>query len=111
MGRAREVPAFGPWVFNQGKELSDPMPHKLGPLIRDALESLDVEDRDLLFMRFYERLTYEAIAARWGFDDARGHRQRMWYYVTRALERLEAKLTELARGDDATYLEAISEDA
>lgn len=113
MGRRREVPAFDDWVIDgsnpMASSINDPIPHKLGPLVRRAVERLNTRDRDLIFMRFYERLTYEAIAERHGFEDARGHRQRMWYWVTRALRNLKEEMAAIVTAEDRDYLEQISE--
>jgi DNA-directed RNA polymerase specialized sigma24 family protein len=58
--------------------------------VRDALEALDEDDRDLLLAAFYERLTYNQIAAKYGWKNRGSAHWAVKQAVARLAQQLEA---------------------
>lgn len=88
MPRRREI-ATKEWVFEN--HIPDAIyPNPLNDTIRDCVEQLDEEDRDVVLAFFYERKTYSEIAASLGLAGrTSGH-----YRVNRALDKLRSLLAE-----------------
>lgn len=106
MGKKRREVPFDPTfgVGMTGTPISDAsISHSLGDVVRDCVNLLDEEDRTVLEMYFWERLTYAQISERLlGFEDGqvRG-RQDAFYRVQRAKARLQKLLDE--EGIDDAY--------
>jgi RNA polymerase sigma factor (sigma-70 family) len=93
--RRREIPT-PTWVLEQHiPDLADE--HPLTDLIRDALEELPEEQRDLLLFYFYERRTLTEIADETGVT----HKSSAHYRIDRALDALKKILAEKGLTDDS----------
>jgi RNA polymerase sigma-70 factor (ECF subfamily) len=74
-------PAPSPWSDESAGQLADDLAlsqtgvstavgrEEIRALVRQAIERLDSIDRDIIFLRFYERLPFKAIAAIVGLEE------------------------------------------
>lgn len=99
MGKKRREVPFDPTYgvgINGSPVGSSDIPHSLDEVVKDCVDRLGEEDRTVLEMYFWERLTYAEISERLlGFEDGqvRG-RQDAHYRVQRAKNRLMKLLAE-----------------
>jgi len=86
-----------PWVWEQADlhGLWEPDPHELGDAVVETLELISHSSKELLEMRFWERLTFREIAERIG-KNSRGVAK---YYVNKAEDEFkEAFMRYTGRG-------------
>ena len=80
------------WIWEQDTihPLWAPEPHTLGDQVIEVLDSLSIEARWLLEMRYWERLTFREIAGRIG-KNSRGAAK---YWVTKAEKQFRKEFGE-----------------
>lgn len=83
----REMPSFGDWVLDKGKELW-PQDETDGEHLMAMVEELEEPYKSVIEMRVWGRMTFQAIAEEMGWPS----RQWTWTYWVRGLERLRVKL-------------------
>lgn len=80
-----------PMVMERGLPLAPQHEHEDMDRIRDLIENWpDEEERDLMYARFYEQLSYSEMAVRFGFGSKETPRRRL----QRAVDKVAACLNE-----------------
>ena len=78
------------WVIEGSEPINNPQPHRYGEIVKDAVDSLDEEDRWCVEMYFYERIPFSEMAHRMELAG----RSSAAYRLGRALGHLERALEE-----------------
>lgn len=81
------------WLFDRTEldPVPNPIPHVLADLIVEAVDDMPEPYRQLIEMRYWERLTYREIAERMGYNSRGNARHHVWA--------AEKKLKEILNAD------------